>query len=472
MPVAVPDPAGLADVELLLSGALAPLTGPLDAAARAAVEAGGALPDGTPWPVALALELPEAEAEAARAAGAVVLADTESVPVALLRVAEAAPGRRPGRLALAGGLTALGRRSEGPFAALHRSPGAVRAGLPEGPVLAALVDRPPLAADVAALRAAVAPGGPAAGAHLLLLVRTADAGPDGLPADVLVRTVLAALPDLPAATVVTVPLAHRTGPAGPAEDLALGAQVAAAHGATHLLGGAGAAGSPLAAVPAPSGAPGPAQLRAALDAGALGAADATPGVARELARWRPPPPRRGVVVLLSGLSGSGKSTVARRVAERLVEGSDRRVSLLDGDEVRHVLSSGLGFSKADRDTNVRRIGWVAAEVARHGGIALCAPIAPYASVRAEVRAMAEAVGDFVLVHVATPLEVCEARDRKGLYAKARAGLIPAFTGVSDPYEAPEDAELVLDTSQGPVDDAAGAVLALLEGRGYLATPED
>jgi sulfate adenylyltransferase len=134
--------------------------------------------------------------------------------------------------------------------------------------------------------------------------------------------------------------------------------------------------------------------------------------------------------------------------------------------VRRHLSRGLGFSKADRDTNVRRIGFVAAEVARHGGVALCAPIAPYEHTRQAVRAMvADAGGEFVLVHVCTPLEVCEARDRKGLYAQARAGLLPEFTGVSDPYEEPVDADLRVDTSVVDVPTAVETVLAELRARG-------
>jgi sulfate adenylyltransferase len=177
-------------------------------------------------------------------------------------------------------------------------------------------------------------------------------------------------------------------------------------------------------------------------------------------RVDPEPVRTGGAVLFfTGLSGAGKSTIAARVVELLLE-AGRSVTLLDGDEVRHHLSAGLGFSQADRDTNVRRIGWVAAQIAKHGGIAVCAPIAPYAAVRADVRREVEAQagrGSFVLVHVATPLAECEARDRKGLYAKARAGEIPAFTGISDPYEAPTDAELTIDTSGKDVDACARLV---------------
>ena len=167
----------------------------------------------------------------------------------------------------------------------------------------------------------------------------------------------------------------------------------------------------------------------------------------------------GAVVLLTGLSGSGKSTIARQLTRRLRAESHQRVTLLDGDEVRAMLSSGLGFSRADRELNVRRIGWVAAQLAAHGGIAVCAPIAPYASMRAEMRAMAEDHGRFVLVHVATPLEVCEARDRKGLYAKARAGEIKEFTGISDPYDEPADADIVVGLD--PDEDAEAAAERIL-----------
>jgi sulfate adenylyltransferase len=178
-----------------------------------------------------------------------------------------------------------------------------------------------------------------------------------------------------------------------------------------------------------------------------------------------PPHTGGRAVLFTGLSGAGKSTIAGRLVELLVEGG-HTVTLLDGDEVRTHLSAGLGFSKADRDTNVRRIGWVAAQIAKHGGLAVCAPIAPYAVTRAEARRLVEeqaGPGSFVLVHVATPLAECEARDRKGLYAKARRGEIPEFTGVSDPYEEPTDAEITIDTTVLSVDEAARLVLAQLNG---------
>jgi sulfate adenylyltransferase len=175
----------------------------------------------------------------------------------------------------------------------------------------------------------------------------------------------------------------------------------------------------------------------------------------------PQPPADGRVVLFTGLSGSGKSTIAREVAARLLE--SRTVTLLDGDVVRTHLSRGLGFSREDRDLNVRRIGWVAAEIAKHGGVALCAPIAPYDDTRQWVRQAVERVagpGSFVLVWVSTSLEVCEARDVKGLYARARAGEVTGFTGIDDPYEPPPDATLVLDTATSDLEFCVQQVLGL------------
>ncbi|MEI4270634.1 adenylyl-sulfate kinase [Klenkia sp. LSe6-5] len=170
----------------------------------------------------------------------------------------------------------------------------------------------------------------------------------------------------------------------------------------------------------------------------------------------------GVAVLLTGLSGAGKSTITDAlVAELAAAGTP--VTVLDGDAVRTHLSSELGFSRADRDLNIRRIGWVAGEVVKHGGTAVIAAIAPFEQARQEARALVEAHGRFVLVHLSTPLEVCEARDVKGLYAKARAGVIPTFTGVSDPYEEPVRAELRIDTSVVPLAEAVAQVRAAMAG---------
>ncbi|MEJ7750131.1 MAG: bifunctional sulfate adenylyltransferase/adenylylsulfate kinase [Thermoleophilaceae bacterium] len=192
-----------------------------------------------------------------------------------------------------------------------------------------------------------------------------------------------------------------------------------------------------------------------------------PEVARELRRARPPRSEQGFTVFMTGLSGSGKSTVANALMARLLELGDRSATLLDGDVVRHHLSSELGFSREHREINVRRIGWVASEITKNGGIAVCAPIAPYQALRDDVRRAIEPAGGFTLVHVSTPLEVCEARDRKGLYAKARAGTLEQFTGISDPYEEPDDAEVTIDTTSTNAADGAQAILDHLVAEGYL-----
>ena len=192
-----------------------------------------------------------------------------------------------------------------------------------------------------------------------------------------------------------------------------------------------------------------------------------PSVTAELRRTHPPRRRAGLTVFFTGLSGSGKSTIANVLRVKFLEMGGRPVTLLDGDIVRKHLSSELGFSKEHRDINIRRIGFVAAEITKNGGVAICAPIAPYDAIRKEVRAMVEPAGGFVLAYAATPIEVCEQRDRKGLYAKARAGLVQHFTGVSDPYEPPTDAEVVLDTTTLSPAQAAEMILDHLRRQGYL-----
>jgi len=192
-----------------------------------------------------------------------------------------------------------------------------------------------------------------------------------------------------------------------------------------------------------------------------------PEVVAELRRTHPPRHRQGFTVFFTGLSGSGKSTVANALMVKLMEMGGRPVTLLDGDLVRKHLSSELGFSKEHRDLNIQRIGYVASEITKNGGIAICAPIAPYAATRKLVREMVEPLGGFIEVHVATSIEVCEARDRKGLYAKARAGIIKGFTGVSDPYETPENPEMRLDTAELSPDMSAHRIIIKLESMGFI-----
>jgi sulfate adenylyltransferase len=500
VPTITLDEAQLGDVELLLSGVFAPLTGFMGAADVAAVIENAALADAAPWPVPVTLDVREdaLPADAQR----VVLADPEGTPLALLDIAERGelpprPGRGAGQamVRLAGPVTGLKEPEHGPFRRLMVAPGEARAAFGDAPVLAYATRGPVHSRQIGQLRHMAGQ----LKARLLLLPLTAGPADVVTRPDALIRAVLAAAANLPSGTtVIPVPLAQRgtQSGVGPEREVAARALVAAAYGATHLMidaaaadvaGGAGVpipvvrAGDwaydrvaevwrPLALIDAGTEQEdlSPDELGDLLDAGAdVPAWFTPPAVAAELRRARPPRARRGFVLFLTGLSGSGKSTLARDLADVLAERGDRRVSLLDGDLVRQLLSAGLTFSRADRDLNIARIGFVAAEVARHGGIAICAPIAPYAAARARVRQMVSEVGDFLLIHVATPLEVCEARDRKGLYAKARAGIIDHFTGISDPYEEPLDADLTIDTSATTREQSTEAVLKLLTSGGWL-----
>ena len=494
------DDAQLGDLELLLSGVFAPLTGFMTAADVTAVVEQGTLADGTPWPIPVTLDV--AVDAVAADADQVVLTDPEGTPLAMLDIAErsepAAAGPACGLIRLAGPITGLREPEHGPFRRLMLRPGDARAALGDGPVLAYVSRGPVHGRQIGQLRHVAGQ----LKARLLLLI-TGPAKVVTRP-EALIRAVLAAAANLPPGTmVIPVPLAAR-GPlagTGPERELSAYGLVAAAFGASHLMVdeaqaalGAGTADGPGVAIPvvrAGDWAYDPlaevwrplalieagteradlsvGELGDLLDAGAeIPAWFTPPAVARELRRARPPRSERGFVLFLTGLSGSGKSTIARNLADALAERGDRKVTLLDGDLVRQLLSAGLTFSRADRDLNIARIGFVAAEVARHGGIAICSPVAPFAEARARARRMVSEVGDFLLIHVATPLEVCEARDRKGLYAKARAGVIAQFTGISDPYEEPQDADLVIDTSTMTREQATEAVLRLLTSGGWLS----
>jgi sulfate adenylyltransferase len=197
-----------------------------------------------------------------------------------------------------------------------------------------------------------------------------------------------------------------------------------------------------------------------------------PDVIAELRRSYPPRSQQGFTIFFTGLPSSGKSTLAHVLLNKLMEIGTRPITLLDGDIVRKHLSSELGFSREHRDLNIQRIGFVASEITKNRGAAICAPIAPYAASRRLVREMVSQHGGFVEVHVATPVEVCETRDRKGLYAKARAGLITGFTGVDDPYEVPEHPELVIDTTDIQPEEGVERVLAYLRSEGFLVDTAD
>ncbi len=184
---------------------------------------------------------------------------------------------------------------------------------------------------------------------------------------------------------------------------------------------------------------------------------AYPEIVKELHATLPPRSKQGVTLFFTGLSGSGKSTIANGILVKFLEYGGRKATLLDGDVVRNMLSSELNFSKEHRDLNVLRIGYVASEITKNGGVAICAPIAPYTRTRRNVRKMIEQLGSFIEIYVSTPIEICESRDRKGLYAQARAGKIKGFTGIDDPYEIPENAELSIDTSKYSTEEAVATI---------------
>jgi sulfate adenylyltransferase len=365
-------------------------------------------------PVTLAL--PEQVEVEARSVGAVELVDPEGLPLAQVSW----PG---------GAVDPLTHPEYGPFRDLMLTPAAYRERY-AGRTLVPVSD--PLTTVQVEELADLGP------VTLLALTGTGTAwlSPVGL-----VRATRAAARLLPDAVVVTAPLAAH----GDAEaDHTLGVRVVETF----------AAGDPVHALTEDEG----------------GYPDE---VAEVVDHDRPPPERQGLVVFFTGLSGSGKSTLARALVDLLLEQGERTVTSLDGDVVRRNLSAGLTFSREDRETNIRRIGWVAAEIARHGGLAVVSPIAPFEATRKQVRSMVEdAGGALFLVHVATPLEECERRDRKGMYAKARAGQIPEFTGISSPYEEPQDADVRVDTTGRTIDDALGEVLVGLRDAGYVDLTAD
>jgi sulfate adenylyltransferase len=362
---------------------------------------------GSPVTMALPEELVGQEVE---------LVDPEGLPLATLHAD--------------GSVTPLTHAQHGPFRRLHLTPAQTReryAGATFVPVVDALTEP-----ELDRLRSV---GGP-----VVLLALTGPGTPELSPV-ALLRASLAAARHAPGTSVVAVPLASHSDPE---VDHELGVRVVAAY----------AGSDPVLALGDPGDDDGdyPDDIAAIIDGD------------------QPTPDRRGLVLFFTGLSGSGKSTVAQAVIDALLEAGDRTVTSLDGDVVRRNLSAGLTFSREDRETNIRRIGWVAAEISRHGGVAVCSPIAPFDATRQDVRAMTTSAGGaFFLVHVATPLEECERRDRKGLYAKARRGEISDFTGISSPYEEPTDADLRIDTTGRTIEDCRDEVLSGLRKAGFIAT---
>jgi len=419
LPTHVPSEVERADLELLCVGALAPLAGFQGA-------------DGL-----VTLIVPEDVADAAVSAGGLTLLDPEGARQATLLPTATFPAPAGG-VGLVGDVEALPYDGSAPFRRLRLSPESVRE-VHGDDYLLVVVDRPLTSADVKDIAAK------SAGRDVVLLVLYGLTR-RVLPPTALVRATLASAEILGATTalstaVVVTPVMSRElgreNDAGP-RDQALVRRVVDNYAAADVLWPVGDGSLPD-------------QVREAMGS-------AMPGAAH-----------RGLVLFFTGLSGSGKSTVAREVGDLLLERLDREITSLDGDIVRRHLSEGLGFSMEDRDRNIRRMGWVAAEIARHGGVVVVSPIAPVDETRRQVREMVtRAGGSFVLVHVATPLAECERRDRKGLYARARAGEIADFTGISSPYEVPEDAEVRLDTTDISVAEAAAVVLDHLRRAGHLS----
>ncbi len=416
------------DLDLLLSGALQP---PLD----------GFVDPSTAGPASpITLSVSRDAAEVAAGVGELDLIDPEGAPLARMTVTStyAVEPAANDRRGVVGPVERLAHNEFGPFRRLHRSPERLHADVPRARVLSVLVHRPLTEADIVQIR-------DTASAHGLIPVLLPATGQDmsrGLSAPALVRASLVAAELIGGHTcVVAVSVADHgwqpteTHPTSPNQWLC--GSVMQAYGDTTLELAETAAGDP------------------------------PPDVAAIIERDRPRRDSQGVVFFFTGLSGSGKSTLARALVDHILERGERTVTSLDGDVVRHHLSEGLGFSRKDRETNILRIGYVAAEVSRHGGVAVCSPIAPFESTRAQVRQMVErAGGGFVLIHVTTPLEECERRDRKGLYAKARAGQIPDFTGISSPYEEPADA-VRIDTTHRVVAQCVDEIMDTLITEGWL-----
>ena len=408
-PQYTPTPRELDDVELLRMGVLSPLEGF----------------EGADGDVTLAV--PHDLVEWARERDGLEITDPEGVPLAVVSIDDTYPVDN-NLTGIVGEVRALPGEVRRAFGNRYVTPSASRTKLPSWTVTIP-VDAPLTVTDIDSITREF-------GDHPLLFLVLAGAGsPRGLSGPGLVRATIAAATHFHDALVIAVPAAVRHSET---QDLAFRRHVVAAYApgeTVHWPVGDGPLSETIEAV---------------------------------VAEDRPLGLDQGIVVFFTGLSGSGKSTLAQALTNRLVENGGRSVSLLDGDIVRRNLSKGLTFSREDREANIERIGWVAAEIARHGGLAICSPIAPFDRTRKAARAMADDVGAaFVLIHVATPLEECERRDRKGLYAKARRGEIEHFTGISSPYETPADADLSFDTTDRTIDEVLGEILTFLVGRGWL-----
>jgi sulfate adenylyltransferase len=514
-------PRQMSDVEALLCGAYSPLRGFMGSNEHAGVLSGLHLADGTFWPVPVTLDISEAVAKGVEPGKPVTLRDAEGVLIALLHVEEV---WRPDRAAEAEALFGTRDAGHGGVARYLRETEPVAlAGTIEGIEQPRHYDFVELRATPAELREHITRLGWSRvvafhtddvmhraeheltlaacrelSANLLIHAAVGHTRPMDPGHYARIRALQAVAHHYPKTTALLslAPVAARgRGP----RDTLFQAVVRQNYGCSHFLVPPTIAVSDLEPHESHLGIQLVRYPELGYDAGAdaylrLGSTDdgthlqtlsesdlrerldrgreipewfSFPEVVRELRQIFPPRSQQGFTVFFTGLPSSGKSTLANVLLVRLLEIGGRPVTLLDGDLVRKNLSSELGFSREHRNLNIHRIGFVAAEITKNGGIAVCAPIAPYDSVRKDVRAMIEPVGGFLLVHVATPLEVCEQRDRKGLYAKARAGIVKEFTGISDPYEVPADAGIAIDTSHRSAEECVQDLILHLERAGYI-----
>jgi sulfate adenylyltransferase len=533
-------PRQLCDLELLLSRAYAPLTGFMGAEDFESVLETMCLADGSPWPLPVSLDVPDALADGLAIGEKLALRDGEGFMLAVLTIqsiftvdplrtakalfATESPETHPGardylratrKRRLGGTIEGLALPGHCDFTTLRQAPAGFRAALTQRgwrTVLGYQADPFPHKGDKAALLQAAMP----LGASILMLQPAGDAMAPGAEHFAAMRCAEHFAAALPGTSLLLGVLPYWPLGAGPRQAL-LEALIHKNHGCTHFLVAPDHA-DPLARLgQGPLYPLGAAQQLVADRAGQTGIAMVPkvpmayaeekaqyvpvaslpaglaaktlpqlelrrrlefdldipdwytfPEIAGILRQTFPPRSRRGLTLFMTGLSGAGKSTLAKLLYTKFMELGTRPVTLLDGDIVRRHLSSELTFSKEHRNLNIERIGYVASEITKNGGIALCAPIAPYASSRAQARELVSRFGGFVEIFVATPLAVCEQRDRKGLYAKARAGVVKGVTGIDDPYEEPEDAEIVLDTANLSPSEAVQVVLLYLEREGYLA----
>jgi sulfate adenylyltransferase len=475
-------------LELLINGALSPLSGFMTEADYQSVIDKQCLADGTYWPTSITLAIGAECAKAVQAAGTLVLRDEEGMVIAAMP--SVSVYERDGATFVGGTVHAFREVVHYDFKHVRHTPQSIRQQFQQRgwqQVLGFQSHGFIHQAEVAMLHHLMH----REECNLLLQPLVGDLRPDDRRLFGLVKAYEAVLPHFPQ-HMTTLSLLPFAGEIDAPSDLALRAIIARNYGVSHVIADAqhlepnvlDAIGVTLISAP---------MMRYVPDQGRyevnqeederLNETDLVqrirtgqpvepwvsyPDVLQEMAKIYPPPNKSGFTVFFTGLSGSGKSTIANALQLKLMEQGGRPVTLLDGDIVRQHLSSELGFSRKDRSINIRRIGFVASEISKNGGVAICAPIAPYAVDRTWVRELIEHnQGVFLEVYVATPLAECEKRDRKGLYAKARKGLIPDFTGVDDPYETPEHPDIVVDTLQMSADEAAHMLMLRLEKLGLL-----